>query len=270
MLGVGLENYLDHPIIFRDEKTITPAKHKLIREEPLAIRIEGKPYSVVMRTPGNELAHAAGFCLAEGIVDTIDDIGTIACCDDINPNVVTITLKQSRKETIAELLDRRSFVSQTSCGICGKEIIDELFQRMSPLVEHVQIDPQKALNLSKNLFQLQPLRDVTHASHAAALYSRDYELLSAAEDVGRHNALDKAIGELFLEGRLERASFLILSSRISYELVQKAARARIPIIFAISRPTSLAVELATKLNMTVACLAKKSGLFIFCGKHRFL
>ncbi len=265
-----MKNYLDHPVIFRDKKTITPSKRKLIREEPLAIHIEGKPYSVVMRTPGDETAHAAGFCLAEGIVDTIDDIGIIACCEDINPNVINLTLKPSRKEKISELLDRRSFVSQTSCGICGKEIIDELFQRMSPLSDPVQIDAQKALDLSKNLCQLQPLRDVTRASHAAALYSGEYELLAAAEDVGRHNALDKAIGKLFLEGQLDRASLLILSSRISYELVQKAARARIPVIFAISRPTSLAVELAIKLNMTIACLAQNSELIIFNGNHRFL
>ena len=263
-----MENYLEHFIKFCDNKTITTSKHKLIMEEPLSIRIEGKPYSVVMRTPGDEMAHAAGFCLAEGIVDTIDDIGVIACCDDINPNVVTITLKKSRKEKISELLDRRSFMSQTSCGICGKEIIDELFQRVPPLSSQVQIDPEKAQRLSKNLFQLQPLRDTTHASHAAALYSREYELLSVAEDVGRHNALDKAVGKLFLKGRLDQASLLILSSRISYELVQKAARARIPVIFAISRPTSLAVEIATKLNMTIASLAKNSGLFIFCGEHR--
>ena len=265
-----MKNYLDHSIVFRNKNTITPSKHQLIKEEPLAIRIEEKPYSVVMRTPGNEMAHAAGFCLAEGIVDTMEDLGVIGCCDEINPNIVTVTLNQSRKEKISELLARRSFVSQTSCGICGKEIIDELFQRMSPLSDHVQIDAQKALRLAKNLFQLQPLREVTHASHAAALYSGKYELLSVAEDVGRHNALDKTIGKLFLEGRLNQASLLILSSRISYELVQKAARARIPVVVAISRPTSLAVELAGKLNMTIACLAKNSGLFIFCGEHRFL
>ena len=112
------------------------------------------------------------------------------------------------------------------------------------------------------------MRKKTRASHAAALYSTDLKLLSVAEDVGRHNALDKAIGKLFLDRRLESASLLILSSRVSYELVQKAARARISIIFAVSRPTSLAVELASKLNMTIACLAEDSGLYIFCGEDR--
>ena len=246
------------------------ASHELIGEEPLLIRIDDKPYSVVMRTPGEELFHAAGFCLGEGIADTPDDFTTIGYCKDLDRNVIDIRLKPERRKQIPDLLERRGFVSQTSCGICGKEIIDELFQRMSPLSDPVQIDAQKALDLSKNLCQLQPLRDVTRASHAAALYSGEYELLAAAEDVGRHNALDKAIGKLFLEGQLDRASLLILSSRISYELVQKAARARIPVIFAISRPTSLAVELAIKLNMTIACLAQNSELIIFNGNHRFL
>ena len=265
-----MNNYLSRSTILWDKGRHTLSNHKLVREEPLSIRIEGKPYSVIMRTIGNELAHAAGFCLAEGIVDAIEDIGTIACCDETNPNVITISLEQSRKEKMSELLDRRSFISQTSCGICGKEIVDELLQQIPPLSDDVQIDTQKALGLLQSLFQLQPLRNETHASHAAALFSKEYELLSVDEDVGRHNALDKAVGVLFLDGRLHQASLLLLSSRISYELVQKAARARVPIIFAISRPTSLAVELADKLNMTIACLAKNSGLLIFCGEHRLL
>jgi FdhD protein len=131
------------------------------------------------------------------------------------------------------------------------------------------IDAEAASSLLKNLFRLQPLREATHASHAAAVYSKSYELLAVAEDVGRHNALDKAIGKLFLAGRLHQASLLILSSRISYELVQKAARARIPVVIGISRPTSLAVELATKLNISIACLARSSGLFVYSGTERF-
>lgn len=263
-----MEQYLNHQIIFKNKVTTASSEHQLVKEEPLSIRIEGKPYSVVMRTPGDEMAHGAGFCLAEGIVDTIDEIETLACCDDTNPNVITVTLEKSRKGKIADLLERRSFISQTSCGICGKELVEELFQLIHPLTDDIQIDSEIALNLAENITRHQPLREMTRASHAAALYSQDFELLSVAEDVGRHNALDKAIGKLFLNRKLYKASFVILSSRISYELVQKAARARIPIILAISRPTSVAVELASKLNMTIACLAKDSGLFIFCGKHR--
>ena len=265
-----METNLNHSVIHWDKKLSTSLNHKLICEEPLSIRIEGKPYSVVMRTPGDELAHAAGFCLAEGIIDTPDDIKTMSCCDVTDSNVVTVSLDESHSSKITGLLDRRGFISQTSCGICGKEIVKDLYQVIQPMKDTAQINAGLALECLENLSSHQPLRNQTRASHAAALYTSDFKLLSVAEDVGRHNALDKAIGKVFLNHSLDKASLLILSSRISYELVQKAARARIPVILAFSRPTSLAVELASKLNMTLACLARGSGLFIFCGENRFI
>ena len=263
-----METYLNHPVIHWDKELYTSSKHKLICEEPLSIRVQGKPYSVVMRTPGDELAHAAGFCLAEGIADTPDDFNTLSYCNSTNSNVISVTISKSRQSKITKLLDRRGFISQTSCGICGKEIVKDLYQIIQPIRNSGQIDGGLALECLENLSSHQPLRDQTRASHAAVLYTSDFKLLSVAEDVGRHNALDKAIGKLFLEHKLDQASLLILSSRISYELVQKAARARIPVILAFSRPTSLAMELASKLNMTIACLAKGSGLYIFCGEKR--
>jgi FdhD protein len=263
-----LETFLEYKVLCWGQKDKTSSKHRLIGEEPLSIRVDGKPYSVVMRTPGDELAHAAGFCLAEGIVNTPDDVNDISCCDGDDSNVVTVTLKASRRGKIVEILDRRGFISQASCGICGKEIVKDLYQMIRPVRDNTLIDPGLALECLESLSQHQPLRDKTRASHAAALYSSDFKLLSVAEDVGRHNALDKAIGKLFLNQRLDKAVLLTLSSRISYELVQKAARARIPVILAFSRPTSLAVELALGLNMTLACLAAPAGLYVFCGEHR--
>jgi len=245
-----------------------PVEQKLIAEEPLAIRIQGKPYSVVMRTPGDEIAHAAGFCLSEGIVETPDDFSSIGFCDEIEGNVVTVTLNPSSREKAIPVLDRKGFISQTSCGICGKEIIEDLFQIVRPMDDHISFDIKTASGKLDSLSNFQPLREKTRAAHAAALYDINMELLTVAEDVGRHNALDKAIGKLFLNRRLEKAALLILSSRISFELVQKAARARIPVILAISKPTALAVELAKRLNMTLASRAKGSGLFIFCGRER--
>lgn len=223
-----------------------------------------------MRTPGDELAHTAGFCLSEGLVDSPDDVNTISCCQGDDANVVTVTLSKSRRDKIVDILDRRGFISQTSCGICGKEIVKDLHQMIRPIKDHTRIDAGLALECLENLSQHQPLRDKTRASHAAALYSSDFKLLSVAEDVGRHNALDKAVGRLFLDRRLQEAVLLTLSSRISYELVQKAARARIPVVLAFSRPTSLAVELASELNMTLACLAAQAGLYIYCGAHRLV
>jgi FdhD protein len=120
----------------------------------------------------------------------------------------------------------------------------------------------------RNLERFQPLHNRSAASHAAVLFDADLNMLVASEDVGRHNALDKAVGRLFLDRRLHLAKVAVMSSRISYELVQKAVRARIPIILALSRPTSLALDLALQLNITLAGATKTSGLFLFCHSRR--
>lgn len=240
----------------------------LIAEEPLSIRIQGNPYAVVMRTPGDEKAHVAGFCLAEGIADTPDDITGLAFCDGGDTNVVAVTLTATRRVKIADHLDRRTYISQTSCGICGKTIVEDLVQTLSPIADDPPLDGKRALECLLRLSDHQPLRAKTRAAHGAAIYDRDFSMLSTAEDVGRHNALDKAVGRLFMENQLDRAQLLTLSSRISYELVQKAARARIPIILAISRPTALAVQLAEALNMTLASLGKNDTLMVYCTPDR--
>ena len=248
--------------------TTLPHQMPLVSEEPLSIRIQGKPYSVVMRTPGDEKAHVAGFCLAEGIIDSPSDFVSIGFCDGEDTNVVTITLTTDRREQIPQILDRRNFVSQTSCGLCGKEIVEDLYQLLKPMAAENSIKIETAVAGLINLSSHQPLRASTKASHAAVLFNTIGEPLAAAEDVGRHNALDKVIGKLFMEKRLSEVGFAALSSRISYELVQKAARARIAVILAVSRPTSLAVELASKLKMTLASLSPNDGLYIYCGEER--
>lgn len=249
----------DHQVIHWNRESNIPLKLNLVKEEPLAIRIQDVPYSVVMRTPGDEIPHVAGLCFSKGIVDTPDDFISLKFCNKAGADVVTATLTQSKRNKIPNPSKGQSFISHshTDCSIYTKE-------------RETKIDIKKAFYLLENLFHYQPLHHKTRASHAAALYSSDFKLLSVAEDVGRHNALDKAIGRLFLDRRLYTATILVLSSRISHELVQKAARAGIQIILAISRPTSIAVELATKLNITLASLAKESGLYIFCGKDRLL
>lgn len=222
-----------------------------------------------MRTPGEEIPHAAGFCLAEGIVDSPEDIATLAVCEESHHNVVTVTLHESRRHKVPEYMERRGYISQTSCGICGKEVISDLYQSIQPVPNGMVLSWEKTRHQLNALSAHQPIRDKTRAAHAAAIFNKDYQLLSVAEDVGRHNALDKAVGKLFLDRQLDQAALLVLSSRISYEMVQKAARARIAVIIAKSRPTSLAVELASRLNLTLASPAGKAGLFIYCGEHRF-
>jgi FdhD protein len=255
-------------VLYQEGKARTSTRLDLIREEPLSIRIQGQPYAVVMRTPGDESAHVAGFCLAEGIVDGPEDIQTIASCEGEATNVVTLTVTPLRSTAITAILERRGFVSQTSCGICGKELVEDLSQMVRVLPDGPPIELERALHCLERLKEYQTLYQRTRAAHAAAVYTSTFELLSMAEDVGRHNALDKAIGKLFLKRILHRAGALILSSRISYELVQKAARAKIPFIIAASRPTALAVELADSLNMTLATASKEPGIHVYCGLRR--
>lgn len=251
-----------------DRNRTTSLEMELLGEEPLSIRVEGKPYAVIMRTPGEEIAHVAGFCLGEGIIDSPADYTSIATCDTESTNVVTVTLNPSRRKSIAGILNRRNYVSQTSCGLCGKELVQDLYQEIRPLPAGTAVSISTALRSMDSLSARQPLRRRTRAAHAAALWDAHGDLIALAEDIGRHNALDKAVGKAFLDDRLYQTAFLTMSSRISYELVQKAARARIPMILSVSRPTGLAVELAARLNMGIACMAPGGGVYIFCGRDR--
>jgi FdhD protein len=266
----GIVNASIHQPVLLSDRSGTASLHmELLAEEPLSIRVEGKPYAVIMRTPGEEIAHVAGFCLGEGIIDSLADYVSIATCDAESTNVVTVTLNPSRRKSIGAILDRRNYLSQTSCGLCGKELVQDLYQEIRPVSAGAAIPIATALRGLGDMSAHQPLRSRTHASHAASLWDAHGNLIAVAEDIGRHNALDKAIGKAFLGAMLPRTALLIMSSRISYELVQKSARARIPVILSVSRPTGLAVELASRLNMGLACLAPKEGVYIFCGRERF-
>jgi FdhD protein len=242
--------------------------HELIGEEPLLIRIDEKPYSVVMRTPGEEVFHAAGFCLGEGIADSPDDFMTIGYCKDLDPNVIDIRLQPERREKVCNILERRGFVSQTSCGICGNEMIKDLYKVLTPAENGLKFEINSIFDCINRLPENQKYYKKTRGSHAAMILGKQLEIISFAEDVGRHNALDKAIGKSFINGKLHEAAILVLSSRISYELVQKAARAHLPIMISKSRPTALAAEMGRALNMTLACTGKDSEFILVCGENR--
>ena len=245
-------------------------EQELIGEEPLSINVEGKPYAVVMRTPGEEIPHVSGFCLGEGVVDSPDDFATIGHCEDMDPNVVEVHLKPERVEMISDILDRRGFISQTSCGICGKELIEDICQNLAPIVTDAGIDITDAMNCVTRLQNSQELYGRTYGSHAVMILDKKLQVLAASEDVGRHNALDKSIGKVFMSRKLGQAYIAATTSRISYELVQKAARAGLSIMISKSRPTALAVEMGKRLNMSLACIGKKAGLIILCGRERFI
>jgi len=243
---------------------------ELIGEEPLLIRIDDKPYSVVMRTPGEELFHATGFCLGEGIADSPDDFLTIGYCKDLDPNVIDIRLSPARREKIHNLLDRRGFVSQTSCGICGKEMIKDLYQILTPTENGFKVEIDRIFNCIDQLYENQQFYQRTRGSHAAIIFDDLLKVISFAEDVGRHNALDKAIGKAFMNRTLSKAEIVVITSRLSYELVQKAARAHLPMMISKSRPTALAAEMGHDLNMTLAFPDGKSELIIVSGANRIV
>ena len=244
--------------------------HALIQEEPLLIRVDGKPYSVVMRTPGDEIPHAAGFCLGEGLVDKRNDFAALGFCEDRDPNVVDVRLKKERREKIPEILDRRGFISQTSCGICGKELVADLVSQIAPVDKDVRLPAKLCYDHLEQIEAYQPLHRKTTSAHAAVIYDANFQTLAVAEDVGRHIALDKAVGQLVWQHRLDKATTAALSSRVSYEMVQKTARAKIPVILAVSRPTQMALALAGPLGITIACFDRRDGLFVFTHPQRLV
>ena len=241
---------------------------ELIAEEPLMLRIEDKPYSVVMRTPGEEIHHAAGTCLGEGIVDSADDFKLVGWDPNLDPNIVDVWLTEERKKKIPNILKRKSYISQTSCGICGKGMIEDLQQVLLPAENGFEVDISQVFDCAAGLSKKQSYYPITRGSHAALLFDEQLGVLSFAEDVGRHNALDKAVGKALMNRELDKANLLVMSSRISYELVQKAARARIPVMISKSRPTAMAVQMGKSLNMTLACAFEEKKLLILCGEHR--
>jgi FdhD protein len=264
-----MPEYSSYETMIFKNGTFKTRTEELVLEEPLSMRIEGEPYAVVMRTPGDEINHAAGFFLSEGLVNHRDDFSTIGYCTEEGVNVVTATLKPDQKRRVRDLLKRRGFVSQTSCGICGKELLKDIFQIARPVARHLKISVTDVGLCFDKLADQQSLYKKTRGAHAAMILDAGLNPLSFAEDVGRHNALDKAIGRVFMETRLHESSLAVMSSRISYELVQKTARAGLEMIVALSRPTTLAVELASRLNMSLACLGKDNAVMIFCGGDRF-
>ncbi len=248
---------------------IQNTEKELIREEPLAINIQGKTHAVIMRTPGEEKAHAAGFCLSEGIIDSLDDIADIALCEPDISNVATIMLTEKRAKKISSLLEKNVYLSQAGYGICGREIIEDLNKILLPLNSTFIISFTQAMEVVNCMKDIQKLRKRCFSSHATAIFNDKLEKISQAEDVGRHNTLDKAVGKLFLKKKLSYAAIALLSSRASYEMIQKCARAGIEMVISMSRPTALAVKLGKKMNMTIASV-RDNGLYVFTGPDRIV
>ena len=233
-------------------------------EEPLEIRVDGTPVSVTMRTPGHDLDLALGFLVTEGIVAKPSDVaGAINCAD----NVVDISLRTA----LPDLSPTRNFFTSSSCGMCGKASIDAVRTSSSydvstdPLV----VAPAVLTTLPETLRCAQRVFDRTGGLHAAGLFDASGQLLCLREDVGRHNAVDKVVGWAAQSERLPLAGTVLqVSGRASFELVQKAAMAGVPFLAAVSAPSSLAVELADDLGLTLVGFLRGETFNVYTGGQR--
>ncbi len=243
-------------------------RDELACEEPLELRLRGRSITVTMRTPGHDRELAAGFLLAEGVVAGAADILSIEpCASSLEENAVNVTLAPQVVVDVARL--SRHVLSSSSCGICGSASIEAVTRRLPPLAGDVTVEAGTLIALPSALRGAQAAFDRTGGLHAAAVFDADGILQVVREDVGRHNAVDKAIGWGLLEGRLPfDRHILMVSGRVSFEIVQKALAARIPIIAAVSAPSTLATELAQEGNQTVVGFLRNGRMNVYCHPHR--
>jgi FdhD protein len=242
-------------------------------EEPLEIRIGGSPLTVTMRTPGDDIDLTAGFLFGEGLLSPAVDLRQIRMCDE---NVADVTLEPAaRPGDVARATDarraQRNFLTTSACGVCGKESIESIRvrSRYDITADPVQVSPEVLASLPDRLRDAQRVFASTGGLHAAGLFSADGTLLVLREDVGRHNAVDKVIGWTLREGRLPLAGHILLvSGRASFELVQKASVAGIPVLAAVSAPSSLAADLAADAGMTLVGFLRGTSMNAYTGTHR--
>ena len=248
-----------------------PTEESVVTEEPLEIRLvhgdHVESVSVTMRTPTDDRALAAGFLFSEGILSDPTEIEEIVSHRDRGDHVVDV---RTRRRVTFDPSLRRLFLTGSSCGVCGRSLVKGLYARRGgPILSDLTVDPRLLVELPGRLRAAQPLFDRTGGLHAAGLFGADGALLTVAEDVGRHNAVDKVIGRRFLEGQLpDSRAILQVSGRVSYEIVQKAATAGIPIVSAVSAPSSLAVSAADRLGLTLAAFVREPRMNVYAHSER--
>lgn len=250
----------------------------LAAEEPLELRVGGKPLAVTMRTPGNDVELAHGFLLSEGVIGSSADVFSARYCDSVDDtgrntyNVLDIALADGipPPDTGVE----RNFYTTSSCGVCGKAALDavKLNTRFPPPGESpFSVTPEVLAGLPDALRAEQRVFASTGGLHAAGLFGSDGTMLAAREDVGRHNAVDKVLGWALLENRVPLSGTgLLVSGRASFELAQKAAMAGVPLLAAVSAPSSLAVELAEENGITLVGFLRGASMNLYTGEQRVL
>lgn len=240
-------------------------------EEPLEIRVNGRSVAVTMRTPGHDRELAAGFLLTEGVINHGDDVLDLLVCRTLPEgkagNVVDAQLSPRLAVDFARLT--RHVFSSSSCGLCGKATLDSLFQKFPAIQSTAVYDPGLVATLPERLRAAQPGFGITGGLHASALFNRDGDLSVLREDVGRHNALDKVLGHALLADRLPlNDAILLVSGRVSFELMQKALAAGVPFVAGIGAPSSLAVDCARRSGQTLVGFLRSDRMNIYAGAER--
>lgn len=263
------------------EGVVSERPDTLVAEEPLEIRLNGKALAITMRTPGDDFALAAGFLVSEGVLGSADELQSIVYCagataDGSNTyNVVDV--KTAPGLVLPDITLERNVYTTSSCGLCGKASLDAVRTTARWAVDDTDGGTTPPVRLGTELLACLPDRlraaqrvfDRTGGLHGAALFSEDGELLDIREDVGRHNAVDKLVGRALQDGRLPLSrAVLLVSGRASFELAQKAVMAGIPVLTAVSAPSSLAVDLAAETGLTLVGFLRGSSMNVYAGEHR--
>ena len=243
-----------------------PAQRTVPIEAPVAISLLGLGYAVMMATPADLEDFALGFSLNDGVIAAADDITDLGIVEVERGVELRISLKHRHRETLVTRRRRRA--GPAGCGLCGVESLAEALPELKPVRAALAVTPREIVDAMQALRPLQNLNAQTHAVHAAALYVPGEGIVAAREDVGRHNALDKLAGALVRAGRKASDGALLMTSRVSVELIQKAAAMGAPILAAISAPTSLALREAEAAGITVAGIVRDDGLEIFTHARR--
>ncbi len=258
-----------------DEGRVRRKEDYLAAEEPLEIRIGEHPLSVTMRTPGDDLDLASGFLLTEGLIQRREQIVALDHDpgDPENPaanrgNVVRVELDAESMPDFEKM--RRHFFAASSCGICGKASIDSVRARsMQPPNPDFRLDPEVLVKLPDKLRASQAVFGRTGGLHAAALFDAEGELLVLREDIGRHNAVDKVIGWAIRNDRMPLANVVLLvSGRGGFEIIQKAIVAGLPVVASVSAPSSLAVQLAREMSLTLIGFLRGRRFVVYAGDER--
>src|SRR5215467_9912489 len=261
-----------HRVVKVRETDVSACQDHLAVEEPLEIRLAGINLTVTMRTPGEDEELVAGFLFSEGVIGGADDLDVIARYrgpdgDPDDGNVMNVLLKGDLR--VAKDRLRRNFVASSSCGLCGKATIDAIRAALPAVQSNLVITIDRVIGLTAAMHEAQSTFEKTGGLHAAGLFDADGRLIVLREDIGRHNAVDKVIGHMVLARRvpLDR-HVLMVSGRVSFEIVQKALTARVPVIAAVSAPSSMAVQMALAADMTLIGFVRNGGFNLYAGAHR--